>query len=155
MTLPEKPGRLAYLKVLSLSSNALTSLPPYLSKFRALKVFKVDHNPIQWPPREVLGPLIDYEPPSLSAPSSEGHELSKSSQPSRTEEDLKPWIEGMRRWLREEAAKQQAVEAEAEAERVAAAAADKSSSDEASAEQPSAEEAQAPSNETLLGSALE
>lgn len=101
VALPEKPGRLAHLKVLSLSHNLLTSLPIYLAEFRNLKVFKVDHNPIQWPPRDVLGPLINFDP----LPEGEARE-SKPSQASRSEENLKPWIEGMRRWLCAEVAKQ-------------------------------------------------
>lgn len=111
--LPEWPGRLAHLKVLSLSHNQLRVLPTYLADFRHLKVFKVDHNPISWPPREVLGPLIDMD---VVPSTSEGQEKeSKSSAAQRSEEDLKPWIEGLRRYLRDEIAKEAEAEAEAEA----------------------------------------
>lgn len=96
--LPEAPGRLALLKVLSLSNNRLASLPTYLVEFTNLKVFKVDHNPIQWPPRDILGPLIDVEPPGRKAvAANEGGE-----QKTRREEDLRPWIEGMKIWLQEQ-----------------------------------------------------
>ncbi|GMK54990.1 hypothetical protein CspeluHIS016_0200460 [Cutaneotrichosporon spelunceum] len=112
--LPEWPGRLAHLKVLSLSHNKISVLPTYLAGFRYLKVFKVDHNPITSPPRDVLGPLIDVD---LGACVSEGGDKeSKSAAAQRSEEDLKPWIEGLRRYLRDEVTR----EAEAEAAAVAA-----------------------------------
>jgi Leucine-rich repeat (LRR) protein len=46
---PDTPGRLIYLKVLSLTHNKLYALPPYMVDFPQLKVFKVDGNPVQWP----------------------------------------------------------------------------------------------------------
>jgi len=97
-TLPDQPGRLAMLKVLSLSNNALTTLPTYLVTFNNLKVFKVDHNPITWPPRDILGPLLDAEPTGRrSAATTENGEHK-----TRREEDLRPWIEGMKIWLQEQ-----------------------------------------------------
>lgn len=51
--LPDIPGRMIYLKVLSLTNNNLYALPPYLVEFAALKVFKVDQNPIVWPVRRM------------------------------------------------------------------------------------------------------
>ncbi|BEI79575.1 hypothetical protein CcaverHIS002_0101040 [Cutaneotrichosporon cavernicola] len=112
--LPERPGRLAHLKVLSLSHNKISILPTYLAEFRYLKVFKVDHNPIASPPRDVLGPLIEVD--VGQSVSESGEKESKSSAAQRNEEDLKPWIEGLRRYLRDEIAR------EAEAEAAAAAA---------------------------------
>lgn len=88
--LPDRPGRLESLKVLSLSNNSLTALPTYLANFTSLKVFKVDHNPIQWPPHEILGPLVDAEP------------RRDTGEKRGREEDLRPWIEGMKTWLREQ-----------------------------------------------------
>jgi Leucine-rich repeat (LRR) protein len=46
---PDSPGSLHNLKVLSLTSNHIYSLPSYLKDFTHLKVFKVAHNPIEWP----------------------------------------------------------------------------------------------------------
>lgn len=62
--------------------------------FNNLKVFKVDHNPITWPPRHVLGPLVETERSSQS-----GHERDSTSR--QSEEDLRPWISGMKVWLQE------------------------------------------------------
>ncbi|CAK9784043.1 hypothetical protein CC85DRAFT_281931 [Cutaneotrichosporon oleaginosum] len=108
-SMPVRPGRLAHLKVLSLSHNKLSALPTYLAGFLALKVFKVDHNPLVWPPREILGPLIDIEVPPFT--SEGGERESKSVAAQRSEEDLKPWIEALRRYLRDEIARTAEVEA--------------------------------------------
>lgn len=48
-SLPELPGHLVKLKVLSLTSNKIQTLPSYLVGFGVLKVFKVDQNPVEWP----------------------------------------------------------------------------------------------------------
>ena len=102
---PEQPGRLAHLKVLSLTNNRIYALPSYLTTFNSLKVFKVDDNPIEWPvsdptgrrgprswqPREVLGSLIDVNQTGA------GPRRGK-------DEDLRPWIENMKSWMRQRAA---------------------------------------------------
>ncbi|ORX33417.1 RAM signaling pathway protein-domain-containing protein [Kockovaella imperatae] len=91
VSFPSEPGRLTQLKVLSLTSNRIRSLPSYLTKFNHLKVFKVDLNPIEWPPREVLGNLVDND---ISKP--------VETQPGqrKKDEDLRPWIENMKKWMR-------------------------------------------------------
>lgn len=89
---PASPGRLDRLKVLSLTSNKLYTLPSYLASFSELRVLKVDLNPIEWPPREVLGVLIDHE--ARSTPHVKGQQ----------EEDMKPWLENMKSWMRQKAA---------------------------------------------------
>jgi Leucine-rich repeat (LRR) protein len=113
---PEKPGRLARLKVLSLSYNKIYTLPAYLVDFKVLKVFKVDGNPIEWPvsieyslwggkaslsrydqPREVLGELI-ASPHSRARIDPNTSDLS-----AKKEEDLRPWIENMKSWMRQRA----------------------------------------------------
>lgn len=95
--LPEVPGRLAHLKVLSLSNNRLTTLPTYLVSFNSLKVFKVDSNPITWPPRQVLGPLVEPE----TSPRGRGGSQERD-QTRRSEDDLRPWIQGMKVWLQDQ-----------------------------------------------------
>jgi hypothetical protein len=100
--LPEHPGRLATLKVLSLSNNALTTLPTYLVTFSNLKVFKVDHNPIEWPPHDILGPLVDAEPAGGRRGAANATEGEQQQQRKGREEDLRPWIEGMKIWLQEQ-----------------------------------------------------
>lgn len=34
--------------------NKIQRLPAYVSRFRRLTLFKIDQNPIQWPPKSVL-----------------------------------------------------------------------------------------------------
>ncbi|WVQ78593.1 hypothetical protein IAT38_000679 [Cryptococcus sp. DSM 104549] len=94
---PEAPGRLVQLKVLSLTSNKLYSLPTYLVDFTELKVFKVDQNPIEWPPKKILGSLCEPVPPK---PRSNGNDEDGRGEKPK-DEDLRPWIDAMKRWLRE------------------------------------------------------
>lgn len=70
------------------------TLPTYLIAFEKLKVFKVDQNPIQWPPRDVLGPLAETDPKGR-------HDPNNKDKPKR-DEDLRPWIQNMKRWLQEQ-----------------------------------------------------
>ncbi|KAL1411068.1 RAM signaling network component [Vanrija albida] len=95
--LPENAGSLANLKVLSLSNNRLTTLPTNLATFVNLRVFKVDQNPIVWPPPDVLGPLIEVEKAA--------HHTGEKDSDKRRDESLRPWIEGMKLWLKEQAPK--------------------------------------------------
>ncbi|EMR10118.1 hypothetical protein PNEG_01397 [Pneumocystis murina B123] len=43
-----------FLKVLSISRNKLKVLPIYISKMSNLKILKIDHNPITFPPKEII-----------------------------------------------------------------------------------------------------
>ncbi|WVR05328.1 hypothetical protein IAU60_002342 [Kwoniella sp. DSM 27419] len=101
---PDQPGRLTQLKVLSLTNNKLYTLPGYLVEFAALKVFKVDHNPLEWPPKEVLGPLCASEGPTKQRAGESG---SATDGRSRKDEDLRPWIENMKSWMRQRATESQ------------------------------------------------
>ena len=91
---PDVPGRLAKLKVLSLTRNKIYALPNYLTTFHSLKVFKVDQNPIEWPPREVLGALIDMN----------YSQVDPETGVQKRDEDMRPWIENMKSWMRQRAA---------------------------------------------------
>lgn len=59
--LPTNPGTLVNLRVMSISRNKIRKLPAYLCNFKALTVLKADHNPIEWPPKEVMEPEDDLE----------------------------------------------------------------------------------------------
>ncbi|WVW82929.1 hypothetical protein I302_104944 [Kwoniella bestiolae CBS 10118] len=98
---PDDPQRLTRLKVLSLTNNKIYTLPGYMVQFTSLKVFKVDHNPIEWPPKEVLGPLAEPVDPSSRSKTSEGGSTSSKD---RRDQDLRPWIENMKSWMRQRAA---------------------------------------------------
>ncbi|ORY28256.1 RAM signaling pathway protein-domain-containing protein [Naematelia encephala] len=95
---PDEPGRLAQLKVLSLTSNRLYTLPSYLVEFTHLKVFKVDLNPIEWPPREVLGALMDTDTSGGKNPNASSGDVKE-----KKDEDLRPWIENMKKWMKQRA----------------------------------------------------
>jgi hypothetical protein len=47
--------------VFSLAKNQLTHLPEYISEFEDLRVFKLDSNPINWPPPEIWGQDIVHD----------------------------------------------------------------------------------------------
>ncbi|WVO14018.1 hypothetical protein L204_101643 [Cryptococcus depauperatus] len=89
---PEQPGHLIKLKVLSLTSNKIRVLPSYMMEFTVLKVLKVDQNPIEWPPKDVLGPLCETS-------SLEGKPGASTRKKRTKEEDLKTWIDGMKKWM--------------------------------------------------------
>ncbi|KAG6379191.1 RAM signaling pathway protein-domain-containing protein [Boletus reticuloceps] len=65
--------------VLCISRNRITRLPGYLSDFGSLDVLKVDHNPIEWPPK----PLIETN----GSP--------------HNPQAMKDWILALQTWLRE------------------------------------------------------
>ncbi len=48
---------------MSISRNRIRKLPAYLAKFRGLTVLKADHNPIEWPPSDVVENNEDLEDP--------------------------------------------------------------------------------------------
>ncbi|KAI8998149.1 hypothetical protein BC832DRAFT_245324 [Gaertneriomyces semiglobifer] len=51
--LPDEPGTLVRLKVLSIARNRITALPTWFGDTE-LKVLKLEHNPLIWPPKDVL-----------------------------------------------------------------------------------------------------
>ncbi|KZT44081.1 hypothetical protein SISSUDRAFT_1039351 [Sistotremastrum suecicum HHB10207 ss-3] len=77
--LPAIPGSLVNLQVFSLSKNRITRLPPYLSDFQSLSVLKVDHNPIEWPPADVVGYPEEFAQP----------------------DGMRDWVDTLRAWLRD------------------------------------------------------
>ena len=68
-SLPAQPGHLVKLKVLSLTSNKIHTLPNYLVEFGVLKVFKVDQNPVDWPVCHLILFENCYIPPLTCATS--------------------------------------------------------------------------------------
>ncbi|KAI5809565.1 RAM signaling pathway protein-domain-containing protein [Peziza echinospora] len=52
--LPPDLGNLMSLKVLSMSKNLIEELPTYIGSMQDLKILKIDHNPIMFPPRDVM-----------------------------------------------------------------------------------------------------
>ncbi|KAJ7184297.1 RAM signaling pathway protein-domain-containing protein [Mycena filopes] len=81
--LPTQPGRLLNLRVFCLARNKLTRLPIYLSKFYKLDVLQVERNPIDWPPKSVIG----------------------QSRAPETPQAMRDWIRSVQKWIEAETAR--------------------------------------------------
>ncbi|KAJ7771659.1 RAM signaling pathway protein-domain-containing protein [Mycena metata] len=81
--LPTQPGRLLNLRVFCLARNKLTRLPIYLSKFYKLDVLQVERNPIDWPPKSVMG----------------------QSRAPETPQAMRDWIRSVQKWIEAETAR--------------------------------------------------
>ena len=68
-----------YFQVLCISRNRITRLPGYLADFGSLDVLKVDHNPIEWPPKSIIETNGSPNNPQV----------------------MKDWILALQIWLRE------------------------------------------------------
>ncbi|KZT68161.1 hypothetical protein DAEQUDRAFT_728197 [Daedalea quercina L-15889] len=75
--LPSDPGSLVKLRVFSLLRNKIQKLPPSFSRFQELTLFKVDGNPLEWPPKAVMGPSQNLDDPQA----------------------MKAWIKGIQKWI--------------------------------------------------------
>jgi hypothetical protein len=63
-------------KVFSLQTNRIHRLPAYLSQFQNLTLLRVDKNPIEWPPKNVI------EAPHVEAADA-----------------MKNWIRSVQKWI--------------------------------------------------------
>ncbi|KZT28456.1 hypothetical protein NEOLEDRAFT_1129232 [Neolentinus lepideus HHB14362 ss-1] len=79
--LPSQPGSLVNLKVFSISRNKITRLPTYFTQFQRLTLFQADHNPLEWPPKDVME----------HNGGAEGSQVMKS------------WIHDIQRWIEDNA----------------------------------------------------
>jgi hypothetical protein len=48
-----------------MSRNKLTRLPAYLSSLRHLNILKIDHNPLEWPPKVIMEPFGGVDDPQV------------------------------------------------------------------------------------------
>ncbi|EFI28395.1 hypothetical protein CC1G_13929 [Coprinopsis cinerea okayama7 len=64
-------------QVFSFARNKITQLPNYFPQFRNLEVLKLERNPVEWPPKDII------------------HYDAKSE----TEGDMKTWITGIQEWI--------------------------------------------------------
>jgi hypothetical protein len=69
-------------QVFCLQRNKITHVPGYFTEFHDLDVLKVDHNPIEWPPKSVMG----------------------------TADGGKVWIAFMQKWMKNNALKKPSVD---------------------------------------------
>ena len=89
--LPATPGTLVNLKVFSFAKNRVRRLPNWLGRMPQLKMLKLDHNPLEWPPKEIL-----------QLPSSSGTADKDSSKRGVHEsDDLRQWLTDLMRYIRD------------------------------------------------------
>ena len=60
-----------------MANNKIHRIPPYFVQFQELRLFKIEQNPLEWPPRDVVG----------LPPQSDNQESSKA------------WIQGIQKWM--------------------------------------------------------
>ncbi|GAA5973815.1 hypothetical protein JCM11641_003173 [Rhodosporidiobolus odoratus] len=110
--LPKTPGTLLNLKVFSCAKNRIKRLPIWFTFMSLLKVLKIDHNPLEWPPREVASfPLGSYVPGSLVPPPPQP--MSKQEEA----DEMARWLPQLIRWMKENRASEMERERVQEAEK--------------------------------------
>ncbi|GAA5987709.1 hypothetical protein JCM10908_007178 [Rhodotorula pacifica] len=85
--LPAVPGTLVRLKVFSIAKNRVKRLPVWFTAMTQLKVLKLDHNPLEWPPRDV----------STFPGTADGQTLSKQEEA----DEMQRWLPMLMRWMRD------------------------------------------------------
>ncbi|GAA6009708.1 uncharacterized protein JCM10292_003627 [Rhodotorula paludigena] len=101
--LPPNPGTLVNLKVFSIAKNRIKRLPTWFTQMTHLKVLKLDHNPLDWPPREVA-----TFPASVS-----GLPMSKQEEA----DEMQKWLPALLRWMRDNREREVERERERESEK--------------------------------------
>ena len=91
-------------QVLSIAKNRVKRLPVYFSQMHQLKVLKLDHNPLEWPPKDItIFPMADLSA-SVNGVESEGRRTgSSSSTQVEDAEEMQRWLPNLVRWIRENA----------------------------------------------------
>jgi len=107
--LPQNPGTLVNLKVsdferqslshsltdnfpsqvFSIAKNRIKRLPTWFTSMSHLKVLKLDHNPLEWPPKEITA--------FQTTGSISGAPLSKQEEA----DEMQRWLPALMRWLRD------------------------------------------------------
>ncbi|GAA5911584.1 hypothetical protein JCM6882_008045 [Rhodosporidiobolus microsporus] len=85
--LPQNPGTLLNLKVFSIAKNRIKRLPVWFTSMSHLKVLKLDHNPLEWPPREV----------ATFTASISGQPMSKQEEA----DEMQRWLPALMKWMKE------------------------------------------------------
>ncbi|KAK4057252.1 RAM signaling network component [Microbotryomycetes sp. JL221] len=100
--LPISPGTLANLKVFSVAKNRIKRLPTWFASMNQLKVLKVDHNPLEWPPKDVVAfPLVN-------GALQEGEAVRKVGSKIEEAEEMQKWLPNLLKFIRENAASENA-----------------------------------------------
>ncbi|KAM0789295.1 hypothetical protein ACM66B_000135 [Microbotryomycetes sp. NB124-2] len=87
--------------VFSIAKNRVKRLPTWFAQMHQLKVLKVDHNPLEWPPKEVVTfPLSNGGP--------DGEPQRKVGSKIEEAEEMQKWLPNLLRFIRENAAQENA-----------------------------------------------
>ncbi|GAA5841186.1 hypothetical protein JCM11251_003230 [Rhodosporidiobolus azoricus] len=85
--LPQNPGTLLNLKVFSIAKNRIKRLPVWFTLMSHLKVLKLDHNPLEWPPKDV----------ATFTASISGQPMSKQEEA----DEMQRWLPALMKWMKE------------------------------------------------------
>lgn len=93
------------MQVFSIAKNRVKRLPTYLVQMSHLKVFKVDHNPLEWPPKDITTfPISGSFGASIPTPSngtSDGEPRKNSGSKVEEAEEMHKWLSTLTKWIRE------------------------------------------------------
>lgn len=95
--------RPAALQVFSIAKNRVKRLPVYLTQMPYLKVLKLDHNPLDWPPKEITTfPLLN-SPTSRRTGSTESERARRGTPATKVEdaEDMQRWLPHLIKWIKD------------------------------------------------------
>lgn len=76
-------------QVFSIAKNRIKRLPVWFTTMSHLKVLKLDHNPLEWPPREVTT--------FTASISTSGQPMSKQEEA----DEMQRWLPALMRWMKE------------------------------------------------------
>lgn len=86
-------------QVFSIAKNRIKRLPVWLADMTALKVLKIDHNPLEWPPKEVtvfpLGSTQEVDGPRRNA----SNRMAEA-------EEMQRWLPNLIKWFKDEASRE-------------------------------------------------
>lgn len=86
-------------QVFSVAKNRVKRLPTWFAQMTHLKVLKVDHNPLEWPPKEVVTfPLM-----SANANGTEGEVQRKIGSKIEEAEEMQKWLPNLLGFIRDNA----------------------------------------------------
>ena len=122
--LPTAPGTLLHLKVrtyihisttlpisslempqvFSIAKNRIKRLPPYIAMMTHLRVLKIDHNPLEWPPKEITYFPVNAASAGGSTSGSVGGE-GDARKLAKVEDadEMQRWLQTLTRWMKENA----------------------------------------------------
>ncbi|KAL8280830.1 hypothetical protein RQP46_006834 [Phenoliferia psychrophenolica] len=91
-------NKIKKLPVFSITKNRIKRLPAYIAQMSHLRVLKVDHNPLEWPPKEISTFPVN----GGSASGSVGNEGdARKVSKGEDADEMQRWLQMMCRWMRD------------------------------------------------------